>query len=192
MRIELASESALTFAALLLLAHSAGPEAALVGQTKKPCLPAVGYYITARARLQHDELVYLLGNSNLPEGSILAANVSDFIGEGSKTVSEDATVTLGRTGVRGKHPPQEGTKVQEQHGVRCSFHAGLYSGLNPGPEGRRTARRGPGQPADESAGWDRVGKSIPLHDNRRLLNLCNTPTKVHCSRAASHLLREPS
>ena len=66
---------------------------------RKPCLPAVGYYVAIKARLYNEDQIWVFGASNLPRGSLITITVYDFAGEGGKTLSQDATVAVGKDGL---------------------------------------------------------------------------------------------
>ncbi len=68
-------------------------------RTSGQSLPAVGYYIAVRATLNGSEQIDLFGASNLPAGSILGVNISDFRGTGSKVFNDETTVAVGKNGL---------------------------------------------------------------------------------------------
>jgi hypothetical protein len=72
----------------------------LGGPSSSNCsLAAVGYYIAVNARAQYPDMIYILGNSNLPSGSIVTIYVSDSVREGSGVLNEEVTATVGSDGI---------------------------------------------------------------------------------------------
>ena len=60
----------------------------LLSQSQAPAkLSAPTYYIAASAELRGPEEILVKGASNLPAGTVLFVNVSDFVGQGSKILS---------------------------------------------------------------------------------------------------------
>ncbi len=99
---------AISICFVLPIAGVAGKESA-----GKPCLPAVGYYIAARARLQTRYMVWLFGASNLPPGSVVLINIHDFIGTGGKSLSRDTQAVVREDGLfEAEVYPRKGLKFR--------------------------------------------------------------------------------
>jgi len=83
---------------------------------------AVGYYIAVRASINGPDEIDVFGASNLPPGSELTVDVSDFIGEGSQSLNQEVTVRVGPEGLfRFRVRPQKGKAFRRNLPCLISF-----------------------------------------------------------------------
>lgn len=60
----------------------------------QPRLSAPIYYMAARASYQNSSQIEVRGQTNLPPGSIITAQVFDFLGNGAKALSANTTLSV--------------------------------------------------------------------------------------------------